>query len=41
MQMGRFLSLVTLAVALLSESRPATATTYIFATFKGDDAAGM
>ena len=41
MQMGRILSLATLAVILLGEGRAATATTYIFATFKGDDAAGM
>jgi MYXO-CTERM domain-containing protein len=35
------LGLVVLVVALLGGSRPARATTYIFATFKGDDAAGM
>ena len=38
---GRLLSFVTLAAVLLAASPRATATTYIFATFKGDDAAGM
>ena len=37
----RFLGLVALTVVLLGGSRPASATNYIFATFKGDDAAGM
>ena len=39
--LGRFLGLVALATALLGGARAASATTYIFATFKGDDAAGM
>jgi hypothetical protein len=39
--MGRILVLGTLAVILLGASRPATGTTYVFSTFKGDDAAGM
>jgi MYXO-CTERM domain-containing protein len=37
----RFLGLVALVSALLGGSQGAWATTYIFATFKGDDAAGM
>jgi hypothetical protein len=40
-QTRRILGLITLAVVLLAGSRRATGTTYIFATFKGDDAAGM
>jgi len=39
--MRGFLGLVTLIAVLLGASQPAQATTYIFATFKGDDAAGM
>lgn len=39
--MGKPLSLITLTAALLAGSPRAGATTYIFATFKGDDAAGM
>jgi hypothetical protein len=39
--MGKLTGLVTLLAVLLAGSPPATATTYIFATFKGDDAAGM
>ena len=41
MRIGRILGLVMLSTVLLGGSRRATATTYIFATFKGDDAAGM
>jgi hypothetical protein len=40
-QTRRILGLITLAVVLLAGSRRATGTTYVFATFKGDDAAGM
>jgi hypothetical protein len=40
-QIGRILGLVTLAAVLLAGSYRALGTTYIFATFKGDDAAGM
>ncbi|HJX64829.1 MAG TPA: MYXO-CTERM sorting domain-containing protein [Polyangia bacterium] len=39
--MGKLLGLVTLTAALLAGSPHAGATTYIFSTFKGDDAAGM
>jgi hypothetical protein len=39
--MGKLLGLVTLTAVLLAGSARAGATTYIFATFKGDDAAGM
>jgi MYXO-CTERM domain-containing protein len=39
--MKKLLGLVTLTAALLAGSPRAGATTYIFATFKGDDAAGM
>ena len=41
MQIGRSLVLVTLGAVLLGGSQRAAATTYIFSTFKGDDAAGM
>jgi hypothetical protein len=41
LRLGRFVGPIVLVAALLGASRPATATTYIFATFKGDDAAGM
>jgi MYXO-CTERM domain-containing protein len=37
----KFLSLAAMTVVLLGGGRRAGATTYIFATFKGDDAAGM
>jgi MYXO-CTERM domain-containing protein len=39
--MKNLLGLVMLTAVLLAGSPRATATTYIFATFKGDDAAGM
>jgi MYXO-CTERM domain-containing protein len=39
--MRKLPGLVTLTAVLLTGSPRATATTYIFATFKGDDAAGM
>ena len=39
--MRKLLGLVALTAVLLTGSPRATATTYIFATFKGDDAAGM
>jgi MYXO-CTERM domain-containing protein len=39
--MRRFLGPTALIAVLLGASQPAQATTYIFATFKGDDAAGM
>jgi MYXO-CTERM domain-containing protein len=39
--MRKLLGLVALTAVLLAGNPRATATTYIFATFKGDDAAGM
>jgi MYXO-CTERM domain-containing protein len=41
MQLRRILGLAISTAVMLGGSQRATATTYIFATFKGDDAAGM
>ena len=41
MQLRRILALATLTAVLFGGIQPAAASKYIFATFKGDDAAGM